>query len=121
MNAVDMCIMVDYWHLAKSLCDIGPTPLGDGTVDVQDPTVLAGYLFQEIDDPTLVAHWALDETDGIVAADTTGNNNGYVLGDAIWEPNDGQVGGALRLDGIDDFISALLILVFLPAGAFSIV
>jgi hypothetical protein len=30
------------------LCDIGPTPLGDGIVDVQDLIVLAEHLFEEV-------------------------------------------------------------------------
>ena len=29
------------------LCDIGPTPFGDGIVDVQDLIVLAEHLFEE--------------------------------------------------------------------------
>ncbi len=30
VDAVDMCIMVDHWGENYSLCDIGPTPFGDG-------------------------------------------------------------------------------------------
>jgi len=48
VNSADMCIMVDYWWgTDESLCDIGPTPLGDGIVDVQDLIVLAEHLFEE--------------------------------------------------------------------------
>jgi len=106
VDTADMCIMVDYWGTDESLCDIGPTPLGNGIVDIQDLIVLAEHLFEDVDDPTLVAHWPLDETEGMVVADSAGDNNGYALGDPVWRPDGGQVNGALEFDGIDDFMSA---------------
>jgi hypothetical protein len=99
-----MCIMVDYWHTDESLCDIGPSPLGDGLVDVQDLIVLSEYLFEDINDPTLTAHWALDETEGMVVADSAGDSNGYALGEPIWQPDGGRVDGAIQLDGVDDYV-----------------
>ncbi|OHB81843.1 MAG: hypothetical protein A2Z38_12005, partial [Planctomycetes bacterium RBG_19FT_COMBO_48_8] len=33
----------------------------------------------EVNDPTLVAHWALDETEGIFAADSVGDNDAFVV------------------------------------------
>jgi hypothetical protein len=57
VDSTDMCIMVDdYWGTDEPLCDIGPMPWGDGIVDVQDLIVLAEHLFEEVDDPTLIAH-----------------------------------------------------------------
>jgi uncharacterized protein (TIGR02246 family) len=47
VDAADMDIMIDNWHTDNSLCDIGPTPLGDGIVDVQDMLVLTEYLTKE--------------------------------------------------------------------------
>ena len=47
VNAADMCIIVDNWGTDEPLCDIGPTPFGDGIVDVQDLIVLAEHLFEE--------------------------------------------------------------------------
>ena len=47
VNADDMCIIVDNWGTDNPLCDIGPTPLGDGVIDVQDLIILAGHLFEE--------------------------------------------------------------------------
>ncbi|MHC4501314.1 MAG: LamG-like jellyroll fold domain-containing protein [Planctomycetota bacterium] len=104
VDAADMCIMVDHWGENYSLCDIGPTPLGDGIVDVQDLIVLSEYFFEELNDPTLAAHWALDETEGMVAQDSAAGNNGYTLGDPVWLPDGGLVDGALELDGVDDYI-----------------
>jgi len=34
VDAADMCIVVDHWGENYSLCDVGPTPIGDGNVDV---------------------------------------------------------------------------------------
>ena len=107
IDADDMCIMIDHWGENYSLCDIGPTPFGDGIVDVQDLIVLAEHLFEEVNDPTLVAHWALDEAEGIIAVDSVSENgysDGIVMGDPVWQPGSGQVDGAIQLDGMDDYI-----------------
>ena len=47
VDNADMDIMVDHWHTDEPLCDIGPTPLGDGIVDAQDMLVLTEYLTKE--------------------------------------------------------------------------
>ena len=119
VDSADMCIMVDHWGENYSLCDIGPTPFGDGIVDVQDLIVLAEHLFEEVDDPTLIAHWKLDEAEGIIAYDSAGENNAVVIGDAIWQPAGGMVDGALAFDGTDDYVSTDFVLN--PAdGVFSV-
>ena len=64
----------------------------------------------EVDDPTLIAHWALDETEGIVAHDISGDNDANVVGDPVWQPNGGILDGALELDGIDDYINTEFVL-----------
>ena len=100
VDSADMCIMVDHWHTDYPLCDIAPRPFGDGIVDVQDLTLLAEYLFQTVDDPTLMAHWALDETEGAWAFDSAGENHGMVMGAPVWRPDGGRVNGALELNGM---------------------
>ena len=110
VDAADMCIMVDHWGENYPLCDIGPTPLGDGIVDVQDLIVLAEYLFKEVNDPTLVAHWALEEIEGYIASDSANDNDGTVYGDPTWQPESGMVDGALQFDGIDDYVSTDFVL-----------
>ena len=113
VDSADMCIMVDHWHTDYPLCDIAPRPFGDGIVDVQDLTLLAEYLFQDVNDPTLMVHWALDEAEGIIAADSVsedGYSDGIVIGDPVWQPTGGQVNGAIQLDGVDDFVITSLIL-----------
>ncbi len=44
VDNADISIMGLYWYTDEPLCDIGPTPLGDGIVDVQDLLVLTEYL-----------------------------------------------------------------------------
>ncbi|MGB2862374.1 MAG: hypothetical protein WBC05_03535, partial [Sedimentisphaerales bacterium] len=104
VDVKDIVIITEHWGENYSLCDIGPTPLGDGIVDIQDLVVLTEHI--EPIDRTLIAHWALDEAEGIVASDSVGNNDGYVMGDPVWAPDGGQVDGAIYLDGIDDVIIA---------------
>jgi len=101
VNAADMCIMVDHWGENYPLCDIGPTPLGDGVVDTQDLIVLAEHLLTY---PGAVAYWKLDETEGMVAADSAGGNDAYVIGGAVWQPTSGEMNGALEFDGVDDYV-----------------
>jgi len=85
-------------------------PWGDGIVDVQDLIVLAEHLFEEVKDPTLIAHWALDETEGDIASDSANDNDGTVYGEPAWQPEGGMVDGALQLDGIDDYVSTPFVL-----------
>jgi len=104
VDSADMCIIVDHWGTDNSLCDIGPMPLGDGIVDVQDLIVLSEHLFENVNDPTLIAHWALDETEGFTAHDTVNGSDDFVMGNALWQPNEGKVNGAIELDGVDDCV-----------------
>ena len=110
VDAADLCIMVDYWGTDEPLCDIGPMPWGDGIVDIQDLIVLAEHLFEEVHDPTLVAHWKLDEAEGSVAHDSAAENDAVVFGDALWQPTHGKIDGALAFDGTDDYVSTPFIL-----------
>ena len=119
VDAADMCIMVDYWGTNEPLCDVGPMPWGDGVVDVLDLIVLAGHLFDDVNDPTLIAHWPLDEAQGDIAYDSAGIFDGTLLGAPVWQPDGGVVAGALQFDGIDDHVVTDYVLD--PAdGAFSI-
>jgi len=44
VDSEDLTIMRDHWGLNEPLCDIGPTPWGDGVVDTDDLMVLAEYI-----------------------------------------------------------------------------
>ena len=106
VDGKDLLIMIAEFGGTDALCDIGPTPLGDGVVDFEDLKVLAGHIPTVVEDPTLAAHWALDETEGITAYDMAGENDAMVMGNAAWQPEGGKIGGALAFDGVDDFILA---------------
>jgi len=106
VDGKDLLIMIAEFGGTDALCDIGPTPLGDGVVDFEDLKVLAGHIPTVVEDPTLAAHWALDETEGITAYDMAGENDAMVMGNAAWQPAGGRIGGALAFDGLNDFVLA---------------
>jgi len=99
----DLLAMIDCWGTDEPLCDIGPMPWGDGVVDKKDLAVLMSHWGEET---ALIAHWALDETEGGVASDSAGVNDGTLVGDPIWQPAGGKIGGAVQLDGLDDHVAA---------------
>jgi len=96
----DVLVMANHWGENYAPCDIGPTLWGDGVVDIEDLKVLAEYIGEPVGDPTLIAHWAFDETEGMIAADSAGVNDGTVMGIPAWQPDGGKVGGALEFDGV---------------------
>jgi hypothetical protein len=73
-----------------------------------DCTILGQVV--EVNDPTLVAHWALDETEGTTAHDSTGAHDGTCQGEPLWQPANGRIDGALAFDGIDDYVTADFVL-----------
>jgi len=114
----DFCRLAQYWGQYETSVDIAPPPFGDGIVDFQDLAVFAEYWLSEILDPDLLAHWKLDETEGTIAHDLAGGNNGTLHGGPLWQPTSGKVDGALQLDGTNDYVSTPFIL-NPSAGAFS--
>ena len=106
----DLTMLIEHWGQGEILFDIAPTPVGDGVVDVLDLEVFMSDWQQELYDPGLLAHWALDETEGMFAAESVNGENGLVLGDPAWQPEGGQVGGALEFDGIDDMVPTTFLL-----------
>jgi len=96
--------LMDNWGQDEPLYDIGPTAFGDGVVDMQDLAVLTRYASQEVVDPTLVACWKFDEAEGIAACSSTETYPASLVGNPIWRPQGGAVGGAIELDGVDDCV-----------------
>jgi hypothetical protein len=105
VDGVEFTKLVDHWGQNASSCDIGPTALGDGIVDVEDMIILSEYIGKDVNDPSLMAHWALDEVEGNIAYDSAGRNDAEVMGEAAWQPSDGVVDGALLLDGVNDCLT----------------
>ncbi|MHC4534043.1 MAG: M14 family zinc carboxypeptidase [Planctomycetota bacterium] len=81
--------------------------------DYEAPTIIDSTIsgqVVEVNDPTLIVYWSLDETEGIFAHDISSNNDANVVGDPVWQPTGGIVDGAILLDGVDDYISTGFIL-----------
>jgi N-acetylneuraminic acid mutarotase len=98
----DLIKLIQFWGQNNPIVDVAPT-FGDGVVDALDLELLMSYWKQPIDDPTLLAHWALDEVEGIIAYDSAGLNDAVLVGGIEWQPSGGQVNGALQLDGVDGY------------------
>ncbi|MEJ2703860.1 MAG: hypothetical protein P8Z79_15600, partial [Sedimentisphaerales bacterium] len=105
----DLLMLVEAWETDDPKCDIGPMPWGDGVVDAADLDVLMNHWGLDPDTGSkpieLVAHWALDEIEGMKAYDSAGTCDANLVGDPVWQPGGGMVGGALELDGIGDYVS----------------
>jgi len=106
----DLLILIEHWRQDEPSVDIAPLPDGDGMVDSEDLALLMEYWQEEIPEFGLVARWKLDETEGDIAYDSAGENDAVVFGDALWQPDSGQIGGALQLDGVDDYVGTPFVL-----------
>ncbi len=95
VGSSDLLRLIESWGQADPAVDVVP----DGIVDKKDLEVLMSYWQQDVNDPTLRAHWALDETEGVVAHDRAGANDGTVIGLPAWRPTGGAVDGALEFNG----------------------
>jgi hypothetical protein len=102
VDIVDLLRLIQSWGQNNPIVDIAP-PFGDGVVDVLDLELLMSFWKQSIDDPTLLAHWALDEAEDAVAYDSAGVNDAVVVGGTTWQSVSGQVDGALQLNGVDGY------------------
>jgi lysophospholipase L1-like esterase len=87
--------------------DLSPVPDGDGAIDLRD---YAGLFQFWLMTPGFLAHWTLDETEGVIAQDAVGTAHGTVMGDALWQPSGGSIGGTLELDGVDDYVRTEFVL-----------
>jgi N-acetylneuraminic acid mutarotase len=96
VNFKDFSMLAQYWYRDDS-------PFVNHRMDYE---YLAGFVEHWLEDFRLVEHWQLDETEGIIAYDSVGENDGTLNGDPNWQRADGQIDGALQFDGIDDYVSA---------------
>jgi hypothetical protein len=110
IEIADLVALIEHWGQEDPLYDIGPLPLGDGIVDEADLKVFMNHWGQEAYDPTLIAYWRLDETEGDISYNSVSDNHGVLSGNPTWQPNSGQVDGALKFDGIDDYVSTDFVL-----------
>jgi len=115
----DFSRLAQYWLQEEPSVDLGPRPCGDHIVDMQDLAVLAEYWLKEVPPAGLIAYWKLDETEGSIAYDIAGNNDGTLNGGPIWHPAGGKIKGALEFDGVDDYVITPFVL-NPDIGAFSV-
>jgi hypothetical protein len=105
VDANDEALLTAHLDQSDLQYDIGPFPWGDGKVDANDVEVLKQYVGQEVYDPTLIAHWKLDEAEGAVAKDSAGAHDGALIGSPVWQPAGGKIGGALQCLGSPCFVT----------------
>ena len=98
----DLIALIEHWGHEEPSLDLAPVPFGDGAVDANDLAALMEYWQQRLYDPTLLAHWELDETAGTVAPDRMGEHDATLVSEPRWQPQGGRIGGAILLDGRDD-------------------
>jgi hypothetical protein len=115
----DLVMLIEHWGKNEPSLDLAPPPAGDGIVDGKDLEVFMSHWGQELDDPSLLAHWKLDETEGSVAADSAGAYAGTLFGAPLWQPSGGKLGGALQFDGSPRFVTTKFVC-DLGAGPFSV-
>ena len=97
----ELCRLTQFWLQDEATVDVTPGPFGDNIVNFKDMAVLAEYWRIDL---RLLAHWMLDETEGSVAYDSAGSNDGVFNGNPVWQPTGGKINGALQFDGIDDYV-----------------
>jgi hypothetical protein len=110
VDFLDYALLAQSWKLDDPNVDLGPTTLGDGTIDMRDIALLTENWLGEFLPLGLKAYWKLDEPNGAVAYDSAWTYDANVIGDMLWQPDGGQVGGALEFDGINDYISTPYVL-----------
>jgi len=99
----DLLILIEYWRTNEPSADIAPATKRDGIVDDKDLELFMQYWQTKIPISGLLAHWRLDETEGMVAYDSAGEKDIFLSGEQFWRLDEGIQGGALELDGIDDY------------------
>jgi len=110
VDFLDYALLAQSWKMDDPNLDLGPTTLGDGTIDMHDIAMLTENWLGEFLPLGLKAYWKLDEPNGAVACDSAGVFDANVIGDMLWQPDGGQIDGALEFDGIEDYISTPYVL-----------
>ncbi len=73
--------------------------------DTKDTAWQSPLVFGTAELAGLVGWWKFDESEGSIAADSSGNgNDGSLQGDPVWRPNMGKIAGALEFDGSGDYV-----------------
>jgi len=104
-----LCLMGGILLLSGSsqACFIAGDLSGDCRVDFEDLALAASQWMQAPCDAEtgLIAHWKLNESSGSTAVDSSGSGYNGIVAGASWNPAGGVLGGALRFDGDNDYVS----------------
>jgi hypothetical protein len=74
-----------------------------------------GAAFDPNTDPSLMGYWSFNEGSGTVAADRSGHgNDGQLMNGPTWVA--GKIAGALKFDGVDDYVLVPHNASLLPTG-----
>ncbi len=81
----------------------------------------ASILTDSVPQGDLIGHWKLDEPSGSVVGDASGNGypDGSLLGNPVWVPEGGRLGGAMEFDGNGDLIELAAVPNFNTGGPFT--
>jgi hypothetical protein len=86
----------------NSSCDVS----ADDMINSKDLALLGRVWGKNAANPARAVHWPLDETAGMIAADSVGSHDGSLKGfstdDSHWVA--GHSGGGLNFDGTDDYV-----------------
>ena len=86
------------WQIRKVSADFNT----DGIVDLADFSAMSLHWLETYQPGA--ACWKLDETTGLSAMDSSGNNhNGTLINGPMWTTS-GQLNGALQFDGLNDYV-----------------
>ncbi len=79
---------------------------GDNQVNLPDLSVFSSQWLtsQDISLADLILWYPLDAESGSVVTDASGLGQNGVLTGGSWQPGNGKIGGALELDGVNDYI-----------------
>jgi subtilisin family serine protease len=106
----DRAILMNAIEANDLSADIAPAAKRDGVVDANDLELLTRYLGTVIPELGLIAHWKLDETEGVIAYDGAGeHHDATVIGTPLWWPEGGKVGGALEMSGVANFATTKVV------------
>jgi len=115
VDVKDLLRLIQSWGQDDPSVDI----VIDGIIDVQDLEVLMSYWQEEFFPSELIGYWKLDEEEGDITYNSIDENHGILSGDPTWQPDSGQLAGALEFDGINDYVEIDFVLN--PAeGTFSV-
>jgi hypothetical protein len=108
VNGNDLSAVSSAWLSVPNKANWNPScdVFADDMVNSKDFAVIGRVWDKDATNPMPVVHWPLNETAGILAADSVGTRDGslkgFDAGGSHWVA--GYSGGGLKFDGIDDYV-----------------